>query len=89
MEELEHYGGYISIGSSGFVNGVQMIVNNGLYTELTGKSVYEEILPVLKKDADRKAFDTTLEELSRQIPGTTVSPLSRRTNSWRKASPRL
>ena len=67
---LDDYGGYISIGSSGFVNGVQMIVNNGLYTELTGKSVYEEILPVLKKDADRKAFDTTLEELSRRIPGT-------------------
>ena len=38
--------------------------------QLTGKSVYEEILPVLKKDADRKAFDTMLEELSRRIPGT-------------------
>lgn len=67
---LDDYGGYISIGNSGFVNGVQMIVNNSLYTELTGKSVYEELLPILKKDADREAFDSTLEELSGRIPGT-------------------
>ena len=53
---LDDYGGYISIGSSGFVNGVQMIVNNGLYTELTGKSVYEEILPVLKKGCGQKSI---------------------------------
>lgn len=69
---LDDYGGYISVGNSGFVNGVQMIVSNSLYTALTGKNVYEEIFPVLKKDADRKAFDSTLEELSRQIPGTSV-----------------
>lgn len=68
---LDDYGGYISIGSSGFVNGVQMIVNNGLYTELTGKSVYEEILPVLKKDAGQKSIQTPCwRSCARRIPGT-------------------
>lgn len=71
---LEGYDGYFSVGNSGFVNGVQVLVSDRIYPELTGTDAYAELRPGLTDGADRAAFDRALEELSRRIPGTaTVS----------------
>ncbi len=71
---LEGYDGYFSVGNNGFVNGVQVLVSDRIYPELTGTDAYAELRPGLTDGADRAAFDRALEELSRRIPGTaTVS----------------
>ncbi len=54
---LDGYDGYLSVGNNGFVNGVQVIVNEELYTALTGKSAYNELLPALVEGVDREDFD--------------------------------
>lgn len=65
------YDGYFSVGNGGFTNGVQVIVSDQMYPKLTGTDAYAELRPVLEKDADREAFDRTLEEFTQRIPGTT------------------
>ncbi|MBD4634632.1 hypothetical protein GUG51_29095, partial [Xanthomonas citri pv. citri] len=37
LHTLDGYERYFSVGNNGFVNGVQVIVNQALYTALTGK----------------------------------------------------
>lgn len=71
LKTLDNYDGYLSVGNSGFTNGIQVVVNNRLYSELTGNDTYVEMLPILKGGADRVAFDATLERLCQSIPGTT------------------
>ncbi|MDE5749004.1 MAG: FtsX-like permease family protein, partial [Acetatifactor sp.] len=68
---LDGYTRYVGIGNSGFTNGVQAIVSDHLYTELTGTLEYNEMLPVLVDGADRVAFDSVIEQLCQDIPGTT------------------
>ena len=67
---LDGYDGYLSVGNNGFVNGVQVIVNEELYTALTGKSAYHELLPALVEGVDREDFDAVVEALARRTPGT-------------------
>ena len=67
---LDGYDGYLSLGNNGFVNGVQVIVNEELYTALTGKSAYHELLPALVEGVDREDFDAVVEALARRTPGT-------------------
>lgn len=69
---LEGYDSYFSVGNSGFVNGVQVMVSDRIYPELTGREVYAELRPSLYAKADRTAFDRTLEEFCRRIPGTAM-----------------
>lgn len=71
LKTLDNYDRYLSVGNSGFTNGIQVVVNNRLYSELTGNDTYVEMLPILKGGADRVAFDATLERLCQSIPGTT------------------
>jgi len=71
LKTLNGYDGYFSVGNSGFTNGVQVIVDHTLYPELTGKSGYNELFPKLKTNAERAAYDRTIEELAERIPGTT------------------
>lgn len=71
LKTLDNYDGYLSVGNSGFTNGIQVIVNNRLYSELTGNDTYVEMFPILKDDADRVEFDATLKNFSQSIPGTT------------------
>lgn len=59
----------MSVGNNGFVNGVQMIVNEELYTALTGKAEYNELLPTLAQGADRAEYDTVVEALAGRTPG--------------------
>ncbi len=71
LHTLDGYDRYFSIGNNGFVNGVQVIVNEERYTELTGKVNYNEMIPTLVKGADRDIFDRKVEELAEDLPGTT------------------
>lgn len=68
---LDGYDGYISVGNSGFTNGVQVIVSDCIYSELTGTAIYNEMCPTLNADADRELFDTVAEKICQDIPGTT------------------
>lgn len=68
------YDGYFSVGNNGFINGVQVLVSDRIYSSLTGTDTYAELCPGLKDGADRTAFNQVLEELGQRIPGTvTVS----------------
>lgn len=71
LKTLNGYDGYLRVGNSGFTNGIQVVVNNGLYSGLTKAFTYAELLPALRDGADRDAFDATLEYLCQSIPGTT------------------
>lgn len=68
---LDGYAGYVGISNSGFTNGVQVIVSDQLYSELTGTSEYNELLPTLVNGADRETFNSVIEQLCRDTPGTT------------------
>lgn len=68
---LDGYDGYVSVGNGGFTNGVQVIVSDCIYSELTGSTVYNEMRPTLNTDADRELFDTVVEKICQDIPGTT------------------
>lgn len=67
---LDGYDGYLSVGNSGFINGVQVVVNEALYAALTGKTAYNELLPTLTKGADRAGYDETVKALAGRTPGT-------------------
>ena len=60
----------VTIGSSGFTNGVQILVSDVMYCELTGSDYYAEVCPTLKKDADTAAFETWLDGWCGKNPGT-------------------
>lgn len=68
---LSGYDAYFSVGNSGFTNGVQVIVSDKIYGQLTGKDVYAELRPLLIEDADRAAFEKRLAALCRRRAGTT------------------
>ena len=71
IETLDGYAGYLGIGNDGFTNGVQVIVSDSIYEQLTGKNTYSELLPTLKEGADRETFDSFVEDFCKQTPGTT------------------
>lgn len=66
---LSGYDRYFSVGNSGFINGVQVVVSDGLYPALTGEENYAELRPILAAGANREAFDETLERFCREVPG--------------------
>ncbi len=71
LKTLDGYDGYLSIGNNGFANGVQIIVDDSIYAELTEKDTYSEFLPTLNEGADREAFDKFAEDFCKKTPGTT------------------
>lgn len=70
LHSMSGYDGYFSVGNSGFVNGVQVLVSDRLYPELTGTDAYAELRPVLHDNADRTAFDLVLEQFCQRLPDT-------------------
>lgn len=68
---LNGYDGYFSVGNNGFYVGVQVLVSDRLYPQLTGTDAYAEFRPSLNGDADREAFDRTLDSLCARAAGTT------------------
>ena len=71
INTLDGYEGYLGIGNSGFTNGIQVIVDDSIYSQLTGKNTYSEFLPTLNKNADRRSFDKFVEAFCGKIPGST------------------
>lgn len=65
------YDAYFSVGSDGFTNGVQVLVNEQLFPQLTGSGSYAEARPILQPEADREKFGLLLEQLCQRLPGTT------------------
>ena len=61
--------GPVSIGSNGFTNGVQVIVADNVYTELTGSDCYQELYPILGQNENAEDFEPKLDDLSRRTPG--------------------
>lgn len=70
LDDYDH--GYLSIGNGGFTNGVQVVVDDSLYQQLTKSDTYAELLPTLKKDADTDAFADFLDTFCKETPGTTL-----------------
>lgn len=70
LDTLDGYEGYLSVGNSGFINGVQVVVNEELYTALTGRTAYNELLPTLAQGVDRAEYDAEAEALAGRVPGT-------------------
>ena len=71
LKTLDGYDGYLGVGNAGFTNGLQVIVADSLYAQLTGRGNYAELLPTLKRGADREAFDAFVQDLCARTPGTT------------------
>ena len=61
--------GAVTVNNSGFMNGVQIIVNEKTYDRLTGNTLYTEVYPTLRKNADRKGFETWLEHWCKENAG--------------------
>ncbi len=72
LRAMSGYDGYFSVGSSGFANGIQVLVSDRLFSQLTGVTSYAELRPGLAETADRTAFDALLDQLCQRLPGTTV-----------------
>lgn len=68
---LNGYDGYFSVGNNGFYVGVQVLVSDQLYPQLTGTDTYAEFRPILNADADRDAFEHALGSLCGRAVGTT------------------
>ncbi len=70
LDTLDGYEAYLSVGNDGFINGVQVVVNEQLYTSLTGKAAYNWLLPTLAEGVDRAEYDAEMEALAGRVPGT-------------------
>ena len=70
LDTLDGYETYLSVGNNGFINGVQIVVNESLYAALTGKTAYNELLPTLAESADREEYGAAVEALAGRVPGT-------------------
>ncbi len=58
-----------TINNEGFINGVQIIVNDKLFNTLTGINRYSEIYPILKQKTDSEQFEVWLENWCNANPG--------------------
>lgn len=61
--------GAVTINNEGFQNGIQIIVNNKNYEQITGNQYYGEVYPTLKKSVDTEAFETWLENWTKKNEG--------------------
>lgn len=68
----QRYDPYLSVGNAGFANGIEIIVSDKIYPELTGSNSYTELRPILAAGANREDFDGVLDQLCQRIPGTTT-----------------
>ena len=63
----------IVLENEGFINGIQIVVFDSIYDQLTGKDQYVELYPRLTKDADRFLVEQLIQELCNQRNGTWLS----------------
>lgn len=59
----------VLINNDGFINGVQVIVNDKMYDLLTGNNHYSEVYPSLKQNANNVQFETWLDNWCKENPG--------------------
>jgi ABC-type antimicrobial peptide transport system permease subunit len=59
----------IGLDNAGFVNGVQVVVFDTFYDQLTGKSTYSELYPILEDGADTQAVEQKIEQICSQTAG--------------------
>ncbi len=59
----------IGLDNEGFVNGVQVVVYDTVYDQLTGKSTYSELYPILEEGADTQAVEQKIEQISEKTAG--------------------
>lgn len=59
----------VTINNDGFLNGVQLMVNDETYDLLTGNHRYAEIYPTLKKNADNEEFEEWLDNWCKENAG--------------------
>lgn len=59
----------VMINNAGFLNGVQIMVSDDAYNDLTGSDRYAEVYPTLKQEADREQFETWLEDWCKENAG--------------------
>jgi ABC-type antimicrobial peptide transport system permease subunit len=59
----------IMLDNDGFVNGVQVIVYDTVYDQITGQKSYSELYPMLSPDADRAAVEQAISNLCEQTGG--------------------
>lgn len=69
--ELKVLGNCAAVGldNEGFVNGVQVVVFDMVYDQLTGKRTYSELYPVLENGADTQAMEQKIEQICNQTAG--------------------
>lgn len=63
----------ITLENKGFINGVQVVVPDSIYNQLTGKSQYSELYPTLTEEASRSSVEQSIQELCSQRGGTWLS----------------
>ncbi len=59
----------VIINNEGFINGVQITVNDEMYDLLTGSNRYLEVYPTLKQNADNEQFELWLDSWCRENAG--------------------
>ena len=59
----------VGLDNQGFVNGVQVVVFDTVYDQLTGKHTYSELYPVLEDGADTQAVEQRIEQICDQTAG--------------------
>lgn len=63
----------ITIENEGFINGVQIIVPDNIYDELTGQTHYTELYPVIAGSADRELVEQSIQEICLSVGGSWLS----------------
>ena len=82
---LDGYDGYFSIGNNGFMNGVQVFVNDRLYPQLTGTDHYAELCPVLRAVPSGRRLMPHLTISARAPQGQRGCPMRIWTDSLQRA----
>ena len=82
---MSGYDGYFSVGNSGFINGVQVLVSDRIYSGLTGTDTYAELRPELNESLLIRRWKRLAGGYREQLQ----YPMNRRTVSLRKAKPRF
>jgi ABC-type antimicrobial peptide transport system permease subunit len=59
----------VGLDNQGFINGVQVVVFDTVYDQLTGKNTYSELYPVLEDGADTQAVEQKIEQICDQTAG--------------------
>ncbi len=59
----------VTINNQGFINGIQVIVNEDAYDALTGTDRYSEVYPTLCSQGDPQAFEEWLDSWCQENPG--------------------